>query len=160
MRPMSDRLLRYDTDTLAGSLVLDPVGMIRLTAGLESAVTISLFTDRRAPADARLPDNTGDRRGWCLTWRQRAALPDADELGSHLWLLSREKQTAEVVAKAQRYATQALAWLVKRKLAARVEVTAEVTGPGLLGLLIEVHRRDGTVWTKRYDYYWGTNNGA
>lgn len=156
---MTDRLIIFD-ERLTGRLSLDPdSGEIASTDGLETAVTISLFSDKRAPADAILPDNSGDRRGWCLTFRQRQADADADEIGSWLWLLSREKQLPEVVAKAKYYAEDSLAWLVRRRIAAKVVVTAEIAAPEVLGLLVEVTRRDGSVWTATYRYYWTRHAG-
>lgn len=157
---MTDRLIRFDPDRLTGDLVLGDDGAIVTTDGLETAVTISLFTDKRARADDALPDNSGDRRGWCLTARQRDLDPAAAEIGSWLWLLGREKQLPEVVARARDYAEEALAWMVTRKVAAKVSVTAEITRPGWLGLLVEITRRDGTSWSRTYDYYWSNGDGA
>lgn len=152
---MTDRLIRFDPHTLTGDLVLDgDSGTIVTTDGLDTAVTISLFTDKRARDDDELPDNSGDRRGWCLTARQREVDSEAEEIGSWLWLLGREKQIPSVVARAKGYAEDALAWMVRRKVAAKVTVTAEIARPGMLGLLVEIVRRDGATWTKTYDYYW------
>lgn len=155
---MSDRLIRFDPDTLSGALVLDSdSGVIVTTDWLETAATISLFSDKRARDDDTLPDNSGDRRGWCLTHRQREIDPDAEEIGSWLWLLSREKQLPEVLIKAKSFAEEALAWMVRRKVAASVVVTAEITRPGWLALGVEIIRRDGTTWVRTYDYYWRAN---
>lgn len=152
---MTDRLIRFDPATLTGTLVLDQdSGEIVTTDGLDTAVTISLFTDKRARDDDELPDNSGDRRGWCLTHRQHQADSDAEEIGSWLWLLGREKQLPGVVARAKAYAEDALAWMVRRKVAAKVTVIAEITRPGWLGLFVEIVRRDGTTWSNTYDYYW------
>ncbi|EME69709.1 GP46 family protein [Paramagnetospirillum caucaseum] len=150
----TDRLITFDPATLSGDLGLGEDGAIVMTDGLETAVTISLFTDRRARDDDAIPDNSGDRRGWCLTHRQQDEDPESDEIGSWLWLLHREKQLASVVARARSYAETALAWMVRRKYARQVTVTAEITAPGLLGLSVEIIRRDGTRWSRIYDYYW------
>lgn len=97
--------------------------------GLDVAVALSLFTDGRAGAKDLLPDGRrgqdGDRRGW---WGD-AVPPQATtktasggtqtaslrgwETGSLLWLLAREKQTAETARRAKDYAEQALRWLTK-----------------------------------------------
>jgi phage gp46-like protein len=50
---------------------------------LESAVLISLFTDRRAEASDVVPDGSNDRRGW---WGDSGSLY---LIGSRLWLLRR-----------------------------------------------------------------------
>ena len=81
--------------------------------GLRTAVLISLFTDRRAEADDVIPDGTTNRRGW---WADPA-------LGSRLWLLGREKQTAEVLNRARDYAEEALQWLIDEGIAQEVAVT-------------------------------------
>ena len=72
--------------------------------GLETAVVLSLFTDRRAlPADA-LPGGGNDRRGyWADAFSERLQ-------GSRLWLLSREKELESVRRSAEVYAQEALAW--------------------------------------------------
>lgn len=141
---MADRLIKFDGARMSGDLVLD-AGSIVTTDGLESAVAISLFTDRRARPDDVLPDGpNGDRRGW---WAD-------PELGSRLWLLGREKQTAIVVTRAQGYAEEALAWLVRDGYARIVKIEASVPRNGVLGLYVEIHRTDGTVWRNTYDYHW------
>jgi phage gp46-like protein len=150
---VTDRLIDLDAVKMAGDLTLDAFGRVDLTDGFETAVTISLFTDARAPADMELPDNTGDRRGWCLAHHQ------GQEPGSLLWLLSREKQTSAVLAKAKLYAEQALAWLVADKYAAKVQVRTEVIGSGILGLAVEITRRDGSLWIKNFKHHWNAHAG-
>ncbi len=105
--------------------------------GLETAVILSLFTDRLAEEDDVIPDGTNDRRGW---WAD--AYPDipADKIGSRLWLLHREKQLQTVVLRAQEYAQEALAWLVEDGIASAVRVTASIVRNGVLGLDVEIDR--------------------
>lgn len=105
--------------------------------GLTTAIILSLFTDRRAAEDDKLPDNSGDRRGW---WADAWPETDGDLYGSRLWLLAREKQLPEVVARAREYAREALAWLIEDGLASTVDVQAEVVRTGVLGLQISIHR--------------------
>ncbi len=149
---MADRYLIIDPDTMSGDVVMDDRGHIALTDGLYSTVAISLFTDKRARSDDRLPDNTGDRRGWALTWRQDDG---SREIGSWLWLLSREKQLATVMERARGYGQDALKWLITTNRVRSVAVTVENSRPGWLILGVEAVRLDGTTWTAAYDYYWG-----
>ncbi len=103
-------------------------------SGLKSAVIVSLFTDRRAEADDAIPDGTTDRRGW---WAEAS-------LGSRLWLLAREKETADVLLRAEEYAREALAWLVEDGVAAAVEISAEWVRRGVLGLTVAIRLADRT----------------
>jgi phage gp46-like protein len=77
------------------------------TDGIEIAIALSLFTDRRH-------ENEG---GW---WGHTFGV-----FGSRLWLLRRAKLRPEVEDEAKRYAEEALGWLLDaglvRELAVRVE---------------------------------------
>lgn len=87
-------------------------------SSIETAVIISLFTDRRAQPSDRIPDGTSDRRGWWAdSFRQRP-------IGSRLWLLGREKTLPAVVTRTQAYADEALAWLKPAGLVTSVTCTA------------------------------------
>lgn len=117
---------------------------------LRTAVILSLFLDRRANDDDILPNDSDDRRGW---WADTVApMTDygigggsvsGDRIGSRLWLLSREKQLAGVLDRAQHYAEEALAWLVEDGVATAVSVTASNPRPGWLALTVTISLRDG-----------------
>jgi len=107
-------------------------------SGLRTAVLLSLFTDRRAEADDALDDD--DRRGW---WADAYPSIDRDQFGSRLWLLRREKQMPQVLARAREYAEQALRWLIDDGIATRVTVTAEIVSTGMLGLGIAITLASG-----------------
>lgn len=145
---MSDLGLRwgdYDADLTVQA------NDIEIDDSLETAVIVSLFTDRRAEDSDELPPGVSDRRGW---WGDAFPTSDSDRIGSRLWLLSREKQTADVLRRAEEYARQSLQWLLDDRIAERVVVTAEVVRPGWLGLAIEIFRpRQGAV-TYRYNLAW------
>jgi phage gp46-like protein len=118
--------------------------------GLETAVIISLFTDRRAAADDILP--TGDnRRGW---WGDALAEIDGDLIGSRLWILSREKQLPAVVGRAREYAEEALRWLVVDGVASAVAVAAEVIRDEVLGLQVLISKPDGTMARYQFNRFW------
>ena len=109
---------------------------IERESGLQTAVLLSLFTDRQAEAGDVLPDGGTDRRGW---WADAFPDVDGDRIGSRLWLLSRAKP-AEWVGRAAEYAKEALAWLVEDQVAERIEATASVPSPGLATLDVEIYR--------------------
>jgi len=89
--------------------------------GLETAIALSLFTDRRAQDDDTPPSgDSHDRRGW---WADEFAVVQGDLIGSRLWLLDRSKLTNETVLNAQQYATEALQWLIDDEVAASIDVT-------------------------------------
>lgn len=135
--------------------------------GLETAVALSLFTDARAPAGAVLPYPESPRRGW---WGDGLADTPGDSTGSLFWLLAREKQTPELLARIRDYARDALAWLIADGVALSVDVAAAwiVWAPGsdrvlvggqpvrsgAVGLTVTITRPDGTAVTRRWDHVW------
>ena len=136
-----------------GEFALNDVGDdFDTDAGLETAVIISLFTDRRAGENDELPATETDRRGW---WGN--TLQDADdEIGSKLWLLCREKQLPVVMRRAEEYARESLRWFVRDRVASKVEVIASNPRPGWLLLDIVIHRPTNEKLNFKYDYNWKT----
>ena len=110
---------------------------------LFTAVLISLFSDAAADDDDVIPDGSTNRRGW---W--------GGPIGSKLWLLSRAKQTAEVLLQAQGYISQALAWLVSDGVASTVNVSTSYPLPGQLSAKISINRGDGKPLTIGFANLW------
>lgn len=131
---MADLALRWGTS--GADLALEANDLAR-DDGLETAILISLYTDRRTDDVESVPSGDGDRRGW---WGDAVPVVAGDRIGSRLWLLSREKEVPTALRRAEEYAREALAWLLEDRVAERVEVTASVPGPHVLGLTIAVHR--------------------
>lgn len=134
--------------------------------GLQTAVIVSLFTDRRAEPDDELPDGSSDRRGW---WADAYPDIEGDRIGSRLWLLAREKDMQSVVNRAREYTEEALAWLVDQGIALRIEVmtgwvdrvSQAVTEtktrnsmPGVLGIAIVIHRPQDAPVKFRFEQFW------
>jgi len=115
---------------------------------LQTAVLISLFTDRVAQPDDVIPDGTTDPRGW---WGDDPERP----VGSRLWLLGRAKQTTETLAAAQDYIVEALQWLIDDGVAAAVDVVVQWVRPRVLGAQVTVRRADGT--TRPFNFSWAWN---
>ncbi len=107
--------LAYDNARQRADLVRSG-GNLEMDEGLDSAVVISLFSDR---AD---PSGTMPRRGfWADTFNE-----DGDELGSRLWLLPRARVGATAKLRlAEEYAVEALQWLIDDGVASAVRATAE-----------------------------------
>lgn len=119
--------------------------------GLETAVFLSLFTDRRAEDGDVLPTGEQDRRGW---WGDAFPVVDGDRHGSRLWLLARAKELPDTLTRAEEYAREALAWLTEDRVAERVEVAAVVESRGVMRLTVTIYRPRVDVVTYRYDYVW------
>lgn len=127
----------FDARVSANDLALDD--------GLETAVALSLFTDRRVDGV----------RGW---WGDAVPDVDGDQTGSRLWTLAREKDTPTVLRLAAEYAREALAWLVEDAVAESVDASA-VSLRGAAGqsvmLLTAIVRRPGAGSASyRYQYNW------
>lgn len=116
--------------------------------GLETAVVISLFTDRLA-GEGEAP--SVDRRGW---WGDAYAEVPGDRIGSRLWLLMRAKQTPQVLGQAELYCREALQWLIDDGVASAVDVAAEWTRSGMLGLQIAITRSAEPVAQFRFETFW------
>lgn len=118
--------------------------------GLETAVMLSLFLDRRAEDADNLPDDV-DPRGW---WGDSFADVQGDAVGSRLWLLSREKQLQSVANRVQEYAAEALAWLVDDGVASAVDAVATWVAPGMCALSVSIQRPDKPPFTRQFQNVW------
>jgi phage gp46-like protein len=147
---VTDLRLIYDENALRADLRVMGID-IETDGGIETAIIISLFSDRRAEADDALPAGVEDRRGW---FGDGVSAIDGDLIGSRLWLLAREKQLSSVTSRARQYAREALQWLMEDGIANAVDVVAEIPRPGVLALSVTVHRPTGEAVSHRYDYAW------
>ena len=125
-------------------------------AGLETAILLSLFTDRRAqPDDVPPSGDPNDRRGW---WADQFADVEGDLIGSRLWLLDRAKATNETALRAREYALEALQWLIDDGVAASIDVATSIItllGPQRRMLItITGTRPDGSPLTFRFAHVW------
>lgn len=147
--------LVWNPDEMEADIVTE-YGDVVKEDGLETALILSLFVDRRANDDDILPDpDSTDKRGW---WGDQInPYIEGDQIGSRLWLLKRSKTTDENLVRAKEYAMEAIQWLVEDGVAAKVEVTTERIGdPGedKLAMEIKVLKIDGTTIAKRYELQW------
>jgi phage gp46-like protein len=144
---MSDTSTIWNVEYAQGDWVLSGP-MLQTGNDLETAVLISLFTDRVIGPDDVVPDGSNDPRGW---WGD-----DGQDypIGSRLWLLSRAKQTQETLATARDYITEALQWLIDDGIASTIDVQTEWTAPTLLGALITINRTGGAPVAVRFAWAW------
>ncbi|SMF94358.1 Mu-like prophage protein gp46 [Methylomagnum ishizawai] len=136
---MSDIAIRpdgtgFDFGLLEGDLEMD--------ATLETAIWISLFTDRRLPDDQALPPGVDDRRG---CWMDAYPEVPGDAMGSLLWLLAYEKWSEPARQKAEAWAREALQWLLDDGVAEAVDVVATLPRPLMLGLAVAITDPAGRV---------------
>jgi phage gp46-like protein len=138
-----------------GDWVLQPPALAE-DAGLYTAIALSLFTDRLAGEGDALPDTSArGRRGW---WGDSYAEVEGDLIGSHLWLLSREKLQPQALRRAEEYCQAALQWLVDDGVARSVSVAAVVPPgrelQGLVQLTVTVTRSAQPVASYRFEAFW------
>jgi phage gp46-like protein len=119
---------------------------------LETAILISLFTDREANPDDVIPDGTNDPRGWIGDEGQDY------KIGSRLWLLDRAKQTQETLSRANDYIAEALQWLIDDGAVGRFDITTEWTKPSMLGAQVLAYKTDGTSVPMNFSWIWKAIN--
>lgn len=131
---------------------------LQLEDTLSSAVIISLFTDRRAGPDDRLPYGQTDRRGWVGDEFMGAGFDQQRTgWGSLLWLYYSTKTVAEVLEASRFTARESLAWMVDAEIASRIKVEALWAGPreDRLALRVTIYQADQL--QPVYDVLWGTS---
>jgi len=89
--------------------------------GFDTAINLSLFTDKRASED-RISDPS-KRRGWL---GNVASPVEGRQLGSLLWLINQRKLIPETRNDAISYCTDALNWIVEDGFAKSVTTTGEI----------------------------------
>ena len=101
--------------------------------GFETAVLLSLYTDRRVEA-SEVPKGASRGGWWGATFPKRAG----DIEGSRYWLLFAYGGVAsdENRRRSEEYSTEALAWLIEDGLAAEISPTAAVIASDLIGVSI------------------------
>lgn len=153
---MADIATRFIDFTQGADLATDGI-LLAEDDGLQTAVLISLFTDRRANDDDRLPDDgqgDADRRGW---WGDEFNDVTNDQIGSRLWLNESAKQLQEVLDRDREFAQQALQWLVDDGIASRVDVTAFSPRSGIRALGVAIHRPDQPIARYQFEHFWRGN---
>lgn len=128
-------------------LVIDPATRdLATTDGLDSALFVSLFSDRRARSD-EVADPL-NRRGWI--GNLVSEVPN-DNHGSGLWLYEQRRLSDDVAIGIRLEAEQALEWLVQERLAT-VVTAAVTTNPAdrSVSLRIQIGYPDGTQNAKAF----------
>lgn len=155
---MTDFALEFDPILGCADIVVSGGGF-EVHRGLETAVLLSLLTDRRANEDDQLTDGetdfgTGDLRGW---WGDEFQPLPGDEYGSRLWTLRRSKLTEETLASLQEIVSESLDWLVQRSIAASVDVVVEVVERGRADVTVTINKQSEV--PVQFTYTWDAMEG-
>lgn len=110
---------------------------------LQSAIIISLFTDRLARSDDDYEEN---RRGW---WGDTPEY----KMGSRLWLLRRQLLKPEVAQKADEYIKEALQWMIDDNVVSAIQTATQIVWPNRLNIVIRYQSPIGDSW-KELKYFW------
>lgn len=138
--------LAFDPATGACDLEVDADGLIVRGDPLETAVLISLLTDRLV-TPAEVPEGTS-RGGW---WGSAFPYVAGDVEGSRLWsLLVRGRDDRVALLAAADHAREALAWLLEDGLADAVSAAAERLDSGRIALDVTI-TVSGVGRTLRYE---------
>lgn len=138
-------------------LVIDEsTGDLLTTDGLESALFVSLFSDRRAYADE--VSDPRKRRGWI---GDLVAEVTGDKHGSGLWLYEQHRLTPSVENGVRLEAEQALEWLIDEDLVTFVSAeTVRLPSARTLNIKITLTALDGGVSTRAFELADATRRGA
>lgn len=135
---VSQTLFRYDNALQRADIVRDG-GNAERDDTLETAVTISLGTYASAQ------DGSTEEGGF---WGEPYLDLDRDDVfGDRTWSIAKTLPLATKLRTAEQHTKDALRWMIKGGLAARVSVSASVTEPGRLDREITIERLDGSEYT-------------
>lgn len=148
-----DIAVQWNNTLGRGEFVMGPNGDLAQGADLQSAVYVSLFSDRVARPEDVIPDGSTDRRGW--QGDEGEDLP----IGSRLWLLERSKltnpgQVGDVAKRARDYAAEALQWMIDDGVVAEFGFSTTVRHPGQLWLTITAYRSKGNKAATNFAWTW------
>jgi phage gp46-like protein len=105
---------------------------------LTQQILLSLFTNLRED------DGLNQREGW---WGHAL---DGQTFGSKLWLIEREKLTAETLEKATLYAKESLNWIIDSNVAEELHVKSEFIKNGIL-ISIQLTFPNGTKTNHKFE---------
>jgi phage gp46-like protein len=119
---------------------------------VETAILISVFTDRVLPVGVDPPDGTDDPRGW---WADDPEHP----IGSRIWTLLRAKRTDQTLADAQAFLVEALQWLIDDLVVDHFDITTEWddsqgTPFGFLAATVTAYKPSGPSAVLAFSWAW------
>lgn len=150
-----DLQIEWDSAAFRGDWAVTP-GDLALGVDVQTAVLLSLFTDRIAPPDWMPPvGSPGGRRGW---WGDSY---EPSPIGSRLWTLNRAVKTdgTTLLAMAKDYCNEALQWLVDSSVAASISVVTFWASRRVIGIAITVTAPKSPPQTFSYQWAWQPQAG-
>lgn len=130
--------------------------IVQSDRGLGLIIEAALFTDRRASDDDVLPGSGQDKRGW---WGDEYSLIDGEQIGSTIWLSSRDLADRDALNDVRSRASAALEFLVDIKAVKDITTTTEFEGD-VMKIINNVTHNDGTETRYENDLFWrGILNG-
>lgn len=131
-------------------LSIDETGDIATADQFDTAIIVSLFTDKRALPSQVLENSL--RRGWL-----GSEFTPGFEMGSQLWIFSQARLTRDTINAMISIANQSLAWMITDNLA--ISTSADVSLiAGRVVLQIEITRPDTKVEKRLFDLW--NNSGV
>jgi phage gp46-like protein len=150
---MTDIAIVWDTANARGDWTVRN-GDLGIGPDIQSAVLVSLFTDRLASSDYISPDPAAinDRRGW---WGDTY---EPSLIGSRLWQLDRSKKTDQttLLNQARDYCAEALQWLLDDGVAASISVTTFWNTRDQIGIVIDI-TKPGVGQAETFQFQWAWN---
>tara|TARA_R110000803_G_scaffold162194_1_gene225802 strand:+ start:15212 stop:15664 length:453 start_codon:yes stop_codon:yes gene_type:complete len=116
--------------------------------GLETAVAISVFSDKRVTSDD-LPEFATDKKGW---WGDMFPEVPNDKIGSRLWLLDREKTTNETLRRSEDFIKESLTWMLEDGVASDITVQSSYDDNNQAIPIVEISRPGSE--SVRYQVLW------
>lgn len=126
-------------------------GDLATDRGLETAILLSLFLDRRADVDDKPPSgDASDKRGW---WADEFLPVEGDKYGSRMYLLDRAVVSRETEQLAEFYARECWQWLLDDKVIAALDVVITTAGERM-DIAASVTRPSGDRITFKFQNVW------
>lgn len=143
-----DLKLTQNTDDYIYDISIGDGGDFSLVESFDTAIILSLFTDKRAE-DSEVPSSL-KRRGYFGNLSNSGK----KELGSKLWLLDQARINQETLNLAIKYAEQALQWLIDDKYIRNLIVLGVISpNESTITLTIKFFLNNGQVNQKSYKLF-------
>ncbi len=155
MTRYTDLLYERDDEGIYDLVIDTETNDLKTTDGLETAVFVSLFSDRRAYSDDVADPRK--RRGWIS---DLVSDPPNDPHGSWLWLYEQRRLTPDVTNGVRLAATQALEWMADEQLITYAEgAVGSRPADRAIDLLVTLHHLDGGQSQRAYRLADATRTG-
>jgi phage gp46-like protein len=145
---MADALLNNDKGYYDFSL---ENGDFKLTNGLETALFMSIFCEKRAaPSEMPAPET---RRGW---WGNTVLGYGNYEIGSKLWLLEQARKDNIVLGLSKTYVADGLQWLLEDNYAKNITINTSFIVDGI-EIQIDIAISQNKTISNSFQFWQNTN---